>query len=268
MKKNLAIVILDKLHEFWSNFIIILLIKLLLGLAAGMPVPRMYYTNFDRAITEKYQVILEGWPLEKFCSPSEIASRNEVSVLMTSFESGATRFRKLSPTEFEKWSDRSRSNVTDLPTAGLTGLNTTLPSSNTTDESTAAAVTGPNTTLPTSDSSSLPSDSTPTHESPVSPPLPDPISTNDLTPNRPNHDPPVSPTSSSLPSPDVENMSPSEVPAKRMRSHAEPSTSRYPLTNAFINSGVTSANGATIMVNGKARKPRADKGKKRGPRVK
>ena len=62
-----------------------------------MPIPRMYYTNFDRAITEKYQVVLEGWPLEKFCSPSEIASWNEVSVLMTSFESGANRFRKLSP---------------------------------------------------------------------------------------------------------------------------------------------------------------------------
>jgi hypothetical protein len=226
----------------------------LLGLAAGIPVPRMYYTNFDRAITEKYQVILEGWPLEKFCSPSEIASRNEVSVLMTSFESGATRFRKLSSTEFEKWSER-RSYVADESTAGLTGPNAT----------------------PTS-SSPLPPDSiTPTRESPVPQtpplaPLAGSISTDDPTPD---HEPPVPPTSPSSQDPDVENTSPSsEAPAnsaKRKRSHAaggEPSTSRHPLTNTFINSGVTSTNGANIMVNGKARKPRADKGKKRGPRAK
>jgi hypothetical protein len=222
----------------------------------------MYYTNFDRAITEKYQVILEGWPLEKFCSPSDIASRNEVSVLMTSFESGATRFRKLSLTEFEKWSSRS-TNVTDKSTAGLTGPDATLPSSNATDEST-AELTRPDATLPSPDSSSpLPPDSTPTRESPVSPPLPTlpgSISTNNPTPN---HEPPV-------PQDGVdENMSPSsEVPAKRKRSYAEPSTSRHPLTNTFINSGVTSTNGAIVMVNGKARKPRADKGKKRGPRAK
>ena len=239
----------------------------MLGLAAGMPIPRMYYTNFDRAITEKYQVVLEGWPLEKFCSPSEIASQNEVSVLMTSFESGATRFRKLSPMEFKKWS--SRSNVTDESTAGLTGLDAT-PSSNVTDEST-AGLNGPDATdatLPPAspDSSSpLPPDSTPTCESPVSPPLaPLPgsvrVSTNNSTPN---HEPPVPQD------PDAQNNSPSsEVPAKRKRSHAEPSTSRHPLTNTFINSGVTSTNGAIIMVNGKARKPRADKGKKRGPRAK
>jgi len=65
----------------------------------------MYYSNFDHFITEKYHVVLEGWPLEKFCSPSDIASRNEISVLMASFESNSTRFCKLSMAEFEKWSD-------------------------------------------------------------------------------------------------------------------------------------------------------------------
>ena len=39
MKKNRTIVILDKLCEFQSNCITILLIKPLLGLAAGIPVP-------------------------------------------------------------------------------------------------------------------------------------------------------------------------------------------------------------------------------------
>jgi hypothetical protein len=146
MKKNLANVILDKLREL-KCYIINLLIQLLLGLAAGMPVSRMYYTNFDHAITKKYHVILEGWPLEKFCSPSEIASRNEISVLMVSFESGATRFRKLSPTEFKKWSEQ-RFNAT-------VGLTTEV---NRTDA-----------TVTPSESSPSPPDST--HESPNSDPL-------------------------------------------------------------------------------------------------
>jgi hypothetical protein len=220
---------------------------LLLGLAAGMPVPRMYYTNFDRAITEKYHVILEGWPLEKFCSPSEIASRNEVSVLMTSFESGATHFRKLSPTEFEKWSEERHSAAVE-------------------------SMTGPVETL--TSSSPLPADPAPTQEPPVLSPS-DPA---------PTQEPPVPSPSAPLPGcqdsisngavtevdldPVVENVLPSSNPAKRKRSHAEPSTSRPPLTNTFINSGVTSTNGTTVMVNGKTRKPRTDKGKKRGPRAK
>jgi hypothetical protein len=90
MKKSLTIIILDKLREVHVICIIILLTGLFIGLAAGVPVPRMYYTNFDRSITDKYHIIIEGWPLEKFCSPSEIVSRNEVSVLMASFESGTS----------------------------------------------------------------------------------------------------------------------------------------------------------------------------------
>ena len=63
----------------------------------------MYYTDIDHFITERYHIVLEGWPLEKFCSPSDIQSRNKISVLMKSLDSGATRFRKLSTTEFEDW---------------------------------------------------------------------------------------------------------------------------------------------------------------------
>ena len=225
-----------------------LLMELFLGLAAGMPVPRMYYTNFDRAITEKYHVILEGWPLEKFCSPSEIVSRNEVSVVMASFESGATRFRKLSPTEFEKWSEE-RFNAT---------IN---------------ATTGP--VAPVTSSSPSPQDSTPPHE----PPVPDqsallPVSDSHASisneDTRVSTDRNLDPESENAPSSSEnalpENVSPSSmVPAKRKQTHAE---SRQPLANTFVNTGVTSTNGATVMVNAKTRKPRADKGKKRGPRNK
>jgi len=212
---------------------------ILLGLAAGVPVPRMYYTNFDRAITEKYHVILEGWPLEKFCSPSEIASRNEVSVLMASFESGATHFRKLSPTEFEKWSEERHNAAVK-------------------------SMTGPVATV--TSSSPLPPDSAPTQEPPVPvPSAPLPGSQDSISNEGTAHTGAL--TEVDL-DPDIENVPPSSNPAKRKRSHAEPSTSRRPLTNTFINSGVTSTNGTTIMVNGKARKPRTDKGKKRGPRAK
>ncbi|KAF8196113.1 hypothetical protein BJ912DRAFT_847117 [Pholiota molesta] len=74
------------------------------GAAAGVPVPRMWYSGFDNAITAKYAVVLECWPLDKFCPPSDIASRNELNVLLNAFQSGATRFRKLSPIEFTAWS--------------------------------------------------------------------------------------------------------------------------------------------------------------------
>jgi hypothetical protein len=228
---------------------------ILLGLAAGVPVPRMYYTNFDRAITEKYHVILEGWPLEKFCSPSEIASRNEVSVLMASFESGATHFRKLSPTEFEKWSEERHNAAVESMTGPVATVTSSSPL--------------PPDPAPTQDvtsSSPLPPDSAPTQEPPVPvPSAPLPGSQDSISNEGTAHTGAL--TEVDL-DPDVENVPPSSNPAKRKRSHAEPSTSRRPLTNTFINSGVTSTNGTTIMVNGKARKPRTDKGKKRGPRAK
>jgi hypothetical protein len=214
-----------------------------------MPVPHMYYTNFDRAITEKYHVVLEGWPLEKFCSPSEIASRNEISILMASFESGATRFHKLSPTEFEKWSeDHSIGSTED--TGPLSSLSSPLPPSS----------------LP------LSPDSTPTHDPPASntsqsSPLAGPQESIDGTgasaEMTTDSDPVTDPVNS-------ENTPSSIIPAKRKQSQTEPMSSRQPLalTNRFINAGVTSANGSAVMVNAKVRKTRADKGKKRGPQAK
>src|SRR5277367_4876349 len=63
----------------------------------------MYYRNFDDSITAKYGVVLEGWPLERFCNPSDIVSRTEISVLRSSFESGAARFRLLTQAELATW---------------------------------------------------------------------------------------------------------------------------------------------------------------------
>ena len=208
-----------------------------IGQAARMPVPRMYYTNFEHAITEKHHVVLEGWPLERFCSPSDIQSRTEISVLMKSLESGATRFRKLSTTEFEDWSEKRFNAKAD-------------------------STTGPG---PTSPPPPLP----------PSLPIPSPSVSQESVPND-GPGPGVSTTSGSdienippAPSQHLSSMSSMTVPAKRNHTGVnEPLTSQHPLADAFINAGVTSANGATVMVMAKTRKPRADKGKKRGPRAK
>ena len=67
----------------------------------------------------------------------------------------------------------------------------------------------------------------------------------------------------------VQHLSSMTVPAKRNHSAISgPPTSQCPLADAFVNAGVTSANGAMVMVMAKSRKPRADKGKKKGPRAK
>ncbi|KAG1753435.1 hypothetical protein EDB19DRAFT_1824145 [Suillus lakei] len=65
----------------------------------------MYYHNFDHHITAKYHIIVENWPLTKFCCPGDISSRTEISVLKSAWDSSATRFHKLSDTEFEKWEE-------------------------------------------------------------------------------------------------------------------------------------------------------------------
>ena len=66
----------------------------------------MYYQNFDENITTKYGVVIDGWPLEEFCSPSDITSWTEVSVLYQSWESGMTRFHKLMSTKLENWENK------------------------------------------------------------------------------------------------------------------------------------------------------------------
>ncbi|KAG1823320.1 hypothetical protein EV424DRAFT_1472053 [Suillus variegatus] len=40
--------------------------------AAPAHAQHMYYTNFDTNITAKYRVVLEKWPLSKFCCPGDI----------------------------------------------------------------------------------------------------------------------------------------------------------------------------------------------------
>lgn len=65
----------------------------------------MFYQNFDENITDKYGVVIDRWPLEKFCSPSNIKSKNEVTVLFNAWSSGAACFRRLTSQEWEEWKE-------------------------------------------------------------------------------------------------------------------------------------------------------------------
>ncbi|KAG1766623.1 hypothetical protein EV702DRAFT_1204089 [Suillus placidus] len=82
-----------------------LVLQKLQTIAAPQKVSRMYYQNFDTNITAWYHIIIENWPLEKFCAPGDISSRNELSVLYCAWDSDATRFRRLTDTEFELWEE-------------------------------------------------------------------------------------------------------------------------------------------------------------------
>ena len=63
----------------------------------------MQYDRFDDLITHKHGVIIKNWPLKRFCNPSAVATRIELDVLPSSWESGATCFQKLSRDEMHAW---------------------------------------------------------------------------------------------------------------------------------------------------------------------
>ncbi|TFK89865.1 hypothetical protein K466DRAFT_485877, partial [Polyporus arcularius HHB13444] len=63
---------------------------------------RMFYSSFDEQITAKHGVIMENWPIPKFDNPSSL-SHLEAEVVLRALESGATRFRSLTDTEWATW---------------------------------------------------------------------------------------------------------------------------------------------------------------------
>ncbi|KAI0676053.1 hypothetical protein C8Q78DRAFT_1074994 [Trametes maxima] len=74
-------------------------------------IKKMYYTNFGSRITKKYGVVIDNWPLKTFVVPSKMRSRTELDILYNAFSSDATRFRKLTHSEWEQWlTQHGRSN--------------------------------------------------------------------------------------------------------------------------------------------------------------
>ncbi|KAG1756178.1 uncharacterized protein EDB91DRAFT_1241276 [Suillus paluster] len=55
-----------------------LVLQKLQTVAAPQKVSRMYYQNFNTNITAQYHIIIENWPLAKFCAPGDISSCNKL----------------------------------------------------------------------------------------------------------------------------------------------------------------------------------------------
>lgn len=66
----------------------------------------MVYTNFDDAITNNYGIVIERWPLKKFCCPGDLGTKDELSILYNSWNNGTTVFRRMPQDEFKVWKER------------------------------------------------------------------------------------------------------------------------------------------------------------------
>lgn len=71
--------------------------------AGSVKIARMYYSNFDKHVTEKYGILMKGWPLPKFCNPSEVGSKVELEVLFNAWETGQAYFERLSQSDWDAW---------------------------------------------------------------------------------------------------------------------------------------------------------------------
>lgn len=78
----------------------------------------MYYANFDQHITENWRVVVKDWPLQRFCSPADLNTRNEVEILLRAWQSGVARFEQLTVEDFEAWQAARFEQVLDVALTG------------------------------------------------------------------------------------------------------------------------------------------------------
>ena len=196
--------------------------------AAPSAIGKMNYKNFAK-ITHKYGIVCEGWPLERFCSPGDINSVPELTVLRNAFTSGAAFFRRLSDVELEEWRERQAAHAHQLAVGAATETTSTQ------DLTSNAAQPGP-AFLETASPSTAVNDG-PSHAG-TSTPL--------VSSSQANAPPP---SSSSL--------------AVVNTQHAAVVNAQHP---AVVNQNqvVFTVNGGALVPR-KPRKQREDKGKKRGP---
>lgn len=65
--------------------------------------PRLLFDTFHK-ITDKHGVVVDNWPLPKFCSPFDVHSRASLDLLYRAWTEKRTRFRRLTSEEAEAWS--------------------------------------------------------------------------------------------------------------------------------------------------------------------
>ncbi|THH13028.1 hypothetical protein EW146_g7145 [Bondarzewia mesenterica] len=234
------------------------------GKAAGIQVLRMYYTNFDNHITRVYYVVIENWPLQKFCRPSDISLHNEIELIINAFQSGAAHFRKLTEQEYEDWEQKQFQNQMDeMSNEGIDGVgNTPLPvSPDTMTTSTAplppahaapSSVAPELATMPTANDAALATNGA------MLPSLSDAM----LSPSLPGL--PVSASPSFLPLFSVLDMR--VAAGQHKRPSNDENISEPALKKRAAALSVSALDGTPLTSANKLRKTRSDKGKKQKPR--
>ncbi|KAI0684180.1 hypothetical protein BC835DRAFT_1293734 [Cytidiella melzeri] len=97
--------IFDRLCELYSAVLLVQMTnnQIVGDVARPIKIKRMFYTDFEHHLTEKFGIIVVNWPLPIFVSPGAIGSRLELQTLYNAWSTGSTYFRQLSPAELEAW---------------------------------------------------------------------------------------------------------------------------------------------------------------------
>ncbi|KAI9059828.1 hypothetical protein FKP32DRAFT_1613971 [Trametes sanguinea] len=86
-----------------------------LGEATQFTARKMIYIGFAEHITVRHGIIIENWPIPRFVAPSSIRTRLELTTLLNAWETGMTRFRKLSRDEWMRWEAQRTTGSADGP---------------------------------------------------------------------------------------------------------------------------------------------------------
>lgn len=243
--------------------------------------------NFDDNITDKHGIIVRNWPLPVFCAPGDIRTVTELKILYNAWESGTAHFYRMTLAEATKWLNERFSRAV-VETSGPGSVSSSTEPSTTTASSTdqdpgtlgSAAIDGseqatsdptmseqinPDATTVNNIEHSTSSDPTMSEQTIINP---DATTVNASDQANLNHtDPAVSLPTCNL-SPTTPSASATTSGVKRTQAtEAQPpppsKRHRPALTPAFINTIVTSVDGAPVVVNKRARKKRSDAGQKR-----
>ena len=213
----------------------------------------MFYMNFDDNITDKHGIIVKNWPLPVFCAPGDIRTVTELKILYNAWESGTAHFYQMTMAEATKWCNERHSTVTSSSVAGDTSSKEADPAENNTDDATVK---------PSEQANPSPSD--PAEDNATV----DPSEQANPSPTDLEQATSANASVSSLPT--ANPLSPTATASSRKRAQeteAQPSPPnkrrRQGVTPAFINTVVTSFDGATVVMSKKPHKERSDKGKKR-----
>ncbi|KAG6894293.1 hypothetical protein C0992_006687 [Termitomyces sp. T32_za158] len=87
---------------------------------------RMVYAGFEERFTIPYGVVIDKWPIERFCLPSEL-TRPELDILWSAWSSGTTSFRKMNREEWDKWREDYAKKTVSADSVPVSGASTDAP---------------------------------------------------------------------------------------------------------------------------------------------